>query len=80
MRECVNAERSIVRDYWEVPKPELEAKISAVLGVPWTVPIDVGMVYSYAATGVGKENPGRMFAEYVSLLVTIISGNNALVG
>lgn len=69
-------ESSLVRDNWETPKPELEAKISTLLGVPWTAPIDVGMVYGYATTGYSKENTGTMLAEYVILHLTNLSATD----
>ena len=66
-----------MRDGWDTPKPELEAKITALLGVRWTAPIDVGMVYSYAKDGFAKENPGKLFAQYV--LSTVVSASKALI-
>ena len=54
---------SLVRDYWETPKPELEAKISGLLGVRWTAAFDIPMIFGYAKTGFAKENTGQMLAK-----------------
>jgi len=47
-----------------------------LVGVPWTAPIDVGMVYGYATAAYAKENTGKMLAEYVFLHVTTVSATD----
>ena len=58
----------------------MEAKLSAMLGVPWTAPINVSMVYGFATSGYPKENTGRMIAEYVRYFLTVDSASKALQG
>lgn len=54
-----------VRDKWEVNIPDLEGKLSAVLGVPWKTSVDPGHVYSFAKDRFSKEHPGQMLTEYI---------------
>ncbi|KAF4635047.1 hypothetical protein G7Y89_g3041 [Cudoniella acicularis] len=42
------AARKNVRDGWEAKKPELEAKLLAHLGVPWTFEVNPLIIYPYA--------------------------------
>lgn len=51
-----------MRDEWEAKKPELEKKISDILGVAWTIDINPNQIYAYADDGYAKESPGAMLA------------------
>ena len=42
------------------------------MGVPWSAPIDIPMVFSYATAGFAKENTGQMLATYVFHLAIVI--------
>jgi len=64
------AVRKNLRDYWEPEKPQLEARLSALMGVPWIVDIDIGGVYAYAKEGYAKDNPGKMITKYITDTIT----------
>ena len=57
---------SIVRDNWDPVKPEVESKISAILGTAWVIDFDTGLAWEQGQDGdsrYAKENPGKMLAE-----------------
>lgn len=57
---------SIVRDNWDPVKPEVESKISAILGTAWVIDFDTGLAWEHGQDGdsrYAKENPGKMLAE-----------------
>ncbi|KAL8708421.1 MAG: hypothetical protein Q9220_006711 [cf. Caloplaca sp. 1 TL-2023] len=68
------AVRKNVRDKWETQQPQLEAKISEMLGVPWKVVFDAGYLYSLAEDRFSQESPGQMFAEYIENAINGIRG------
>ena len=49
-----------VRDVWEAAQPDLERKLSDLLGVPWKTDIDIPYIYTFAESGYAKDNPGDM--------------------
>lgn len=57
--------RKLVRDNFETKIPELEEKLSSVLGQPWKISFDTGHLYSYADCRFAKEHPGQMFTQYI---------------
>ncbi|KAG8529609.1 uncharacterized protein KY384_006246 [Bacidia gigantensis] len=61
------AVRKNVRDNWEAKRSELEARLSSVLGTPWTAAIDPAELFSFATGNqYASQNMGEMIAEYIS--------------
>ncbi|KAF5587154.1 hypothetical protein FPANT_6999 [Fusarium pseudoanthophilum] len=61
--------RKNIRDHWDPVKPEVEAKISAILGAPWVIDFDVGLIWEHApeaSSSYATENTGKMLAEYAN--------------
>jgi hypothetical protein len=52
-----------VRDDWEAKKADIEAKLSEILGTPWTFEVDLLQIYAYAQEGYAKENYGAYLFE-----------------
>ena len=61
----VDCSLKLVRDQFESKLPELEAKLSSVLGQPWKINFDTGYLYTFADDRFSKESPGQMFTEYI---------------
>ncbi|EHK42758.1 hypothetical protein TRIATDRAFT_33139 [Trichoderma atroviride IMI 206040] len=59
------AVRKNIRDEWENRKPDYEDRISAVLGAPWKIDIDLRQVCAYAEDGYAAEAPGSMISGYI---------------
>lgn len=49
-----------VRDVWEAAQPDLERKLSDLLGVSWKTDIDIPYIYTFAESGYAKSTPGDM--------------------
>jgi len=50
----------IVRDVWQTAQPDLEERISDLLGVSWKTDIDVAYIFTFAESEYSKTNPGDM--------------------
>ena len=61
----LNVDSKIVRDNFESKIPELESKLSSVLGQPWKISFDIGHLYTFADDPFSKDSPGQMFTEYL---------------
>ncbi|KAK1252386.1 hypothetical protein MKX08_003573 [Trichoderma sp. CBMAI-0020] len=59
------AVRKNIRDEWENRKPDYEDRISAVLGEPWKIDIDLRQVCAYAEDGYAAEATGSMISAYI---------------
>ncbi|KAL8794624.1 MAG: hypothetical protein Q9195_002820 [Heterodermia aff. obscurata] len=57
--------RKNIRDVWETAQPDLERKLSDLLGVQWKIDIDFPYIYTFAESGYAKDNPGGMAKSYV---------------
>ncbi|KAL8820735.1 MAG: hypothetical protein Q9191_007454 [Dirinaria sp. TL-2023a] len=57
--------RKNVRDNWESAQPNLEKKISDLLGETWKTDIDPAYLYTFAESGYSKDNPGDMIKSYI---------------
>lgn len=57
--------RKSVRDDWDAKKADVEARITEILGVPWTIEVNPNQIYAYAKSGYAKENLGACIHEYV---------------
>ena len=55
-----------MRDEFESKIPELETRLSKVMGIPWHVKVDVPATYAHAEDRGAKENPGQMLYKYVN--------------
>ncbi|TAQ88743.1 hypothetical protein B7494_g2927 [Chlorociboria aeruginascens] len=67
--------RKEVRDDWDAKIPELEATLSQVLGVAWTIEIDAGAMYLYALETdnmgtAAKTRPGYVLYTYIEKTIT----------
>ncbi|KAG4270047.1 hypothetical protein FPRO04_11879 [Fusarium proliferatum] len=61
--------RKNIRDHWDPVKPEIEGKISAILGTPWVIDFDVGLIWEHAqeaSSSYATENTGKMLAQYAN--------------
>ncbi len=70
----------IVRDVWEPAQPDLEARISALLGVPWKTDIDVAYIYSFAESGYPKDIGGTIKASVNSFSPYVLWSLTSWVG
>ncbi|KAI9777860.1 MAG: hypothetical protein M1839_008537 [Geoglossum umbratile] len=62
------AARRNFRDVWEANKAQLEAKISQLLGVPWTVEVDPQVIYACGQDW-SKDRPGDVVVGYIEPLI-----------
>ncbi|KAI0190696.1 hypothetical protein EV127DRAFT_388616 [Xylaria flabelliformis] len=57
--------RKNVRDEWDAKKGEVEAKISEILGVAWTIDVNPNQIYAYSeSSAYAKERIGSCLYEY----------------
>ncbi|KAI8948149.1 hypothetical protein F4801DRAFT_558059 [Xylaria longipes] len=57
--------RKSVRDDWDAKKEGIEAKLSEILGVAWTIDVNPNQIYAYAdSSAYAKENLGSCIYEY----------------
>jgi hypothetical protein len=64
------AARKNVRDGWDSKKPELEAQLLTLLGVPWTFEINPNAIYPYAEPdSYGNHSPGDCIYAYAEAFV-----------
>ena len=49
-----------VRDEWESHRPEIEGKISSLLGETWTVSVNPNLIYVYTDDSNYKERLGSV--------------------
>ncbi|KAI1751041.1 hypothetical protein F4782DRAFT_201606 [Xylaria castorea] len=57
--------RKSVRDDWDAKKGDVEAKISEILGVAWTIDVNPNQIYAYSeSSAYAKERLGACLHEY----------------
>ncbi|KAI0453893.1 hypothetical protein F5B21DRAFT_504782 [Xylaria acuta] len=57
--------RKSVRDDWDAKKGNIEARLSEILGVAWTVDVNPNQIYAYSdSSAYAKENLGSCLHEY----------------
>lgn len=52
-----------MRDTWETKVPELQEQLTSLLGVPWTVDVDMAEIFTYCKDKNQIENPGRIMSQ-----------------
>jgi len=65
--------RKNLRDNWEAKRPELESKISQLLGETWTISVNPNLLYAYAEDDSGKERLGDVIMWYMEPFVDNLS-------